>query len=510
MTNLTPYNISLTSSSPTFLYEPFRDGSAADDHGDPANGWRGTFSELQVWPSPGIENVGLGVPLRETYMDGAYVTLNFEGTGIYLCLTPINSSYTFTIDNNPITTAGSGSDPACASSGGQVMVYAAGLEYANHSATLRVNAEGEADFLFYGGLVTLGISGTNAVVQYIDDTDPGWTYEPGGDWIYSDPAGEDAVGDYNQTRHYLCQWGASYNARYTFNGSSAVQLLGLLNWNVGPYTVQLNDITGVYNASDLWRESQQVLFFQGGLDPSKEYTILLMNYDANAPNASQPYSGTPCATVDALVLTKPAPASTPSGNPTPVGAIAGGVSGGVVALCIIAFLLWFFVWRRRQLNLKQPVSLDTNPTVFTPPTAQAMSYTSSNPGYWGTAMTPDGNLTSRSGGYTDGPSSTDHNTVVVQNSPSTPATPYTPFWQSKTRCDSPGDRRETRLGRALPRTASSEPTATPQPSSDVQLDSNDYDRAPTQALVSVLNRRLHAEYREENEESELPNYTPHL
>ncbi|KZT52055.1 hypothetical protein CALCODRAFT_512302 [Calocera cornea HHB12733] len=519
MDSLTPYNISLNSSSPTFIYEPFRDGSAALDHGDPAGdrrkGWRGTFSEVQVWPNPGIENVGLGVPLRETYLDGANVTLNFE------------------VDDNPITTTASGSDPACANSGAHVTVYASGLEYNNHSATLRVNAEEETEFLFYGGVVTVGMSGfdsPNSVVQYIDDTDPGWTYEPGGAWKYSAPAGNDAVGDYNETRHYVCGYGANNNARYTFNGASAVQLLGMLNWNLGPYTIQLDEMIWVYNASDLWRESQQVLFFQAGLDPTKDYTIVLMNYDSNAPNASQPYSGVPCTTIDALVLIKAEPPSTPSGSSTPagttapsgsptqaktfppsdaptvtsVGAIAGGVCGAAVALGIIALLLWFVVRRRRQLRLRRAASYHIN----------LVPNTSSSRGYRDTATTPDDAIASSvpvSLGYAGGRSPTDRTTRDAKYFPSTPSTPGTPFHQSQTRRETvSAEERPTVLDGASQRTPSSEPPSATHPSSDVQTDNDYFDRATTQTLVSVLNRRLHAEYREENEEPELPDYTSHL
>ncbi|KZT52043.1 hypothetical protein CALCODRAFT_104062 [Calocera cornea HHB12733] len=158
MASLAPYNISLTSSSPTFIYAPFRDGWYALD-GDPQGGWRSSFSNITDWPNPGLDNVGTGVPLRETYLDGATVTMQFEGTAVYLCLTAVGSSFTFTVDDSPISTTGPATEAVCGQSGGQVIVCANGLPYGNHTATVRVNSQGNADFSFYGGIVTVGLNG---------------------------------------------------------------------------------------------------------------------------------------------------------------------------------------------------------------------------------------------------------------------------------------------------------------------------------------------------------------
>ncbi|KFY44477.1 hypothetical protein V495_03428 [Pseudogymnoascus sp. VKM F-4514 (FW-929)] len=47
---------------------------------------------------------------------------------------------------------------------------------------------------------------------------------------------------------------------------------------------------------------------------------------------------------------KDAGGSKPSGSKTNVGAIAGGVVGGVLAVALAGFLLWWFYWRKRQVN----------------------------------------------------------------------------------------------------------------------------------------------------------------
>ncbi|KZP01254.1 hypothetical protein CALVIDRAFT_594753 [Calocera viscosa TUFC12733] len=533
MASLAPYNISLTSSSPAFIYEPFRDGWYALE-GDPAGGWRGSFSNITTWPSPGLNSIGSGVPLRETYLDGANVTLQFEGTAVYLCLTPTRSSFTFTVDDTPVSTTGPVSDLACINSGAQVMAYADDLAYGEHSATVRVNSQGNADFLFYGGLVTVGVNGTNPVVQGIDDTDPGWTYQTQGAWTFSPSSTNVTDSNYNTTLHWTCSYGPSYTASYTFNGSSAVQLLGLLTLNIGPYTIQMDGKSYVYNGSDLWREEQQVIFFKGALDPTKEYTLTLSNYDAAAPNAQQPIGPDyyPCAGVQKLILTKTIPGAPPasgSGNTTtagagtgngaspgagstvssPAGAIAGGVVGGIAALCIVAFFLWFFVWRRRRGQLKTAATTEIDPlphpsmTEVTPYLLSDLTY---SPVSTGDAMRPV-REESKLEGYmeTRRPSG---QTIPTIHTPGMAAVPRSTRRGAKTgHYDTPAEAPSPAV--ASPAQADTiSPTSPATASQGTSSGRTDINGASTQELVTILNRRLRQEYAAENVEMDPPDYEP--
>ncbi|KZP01255.1 hypothetical protein CALVIDRAFT_594754 [Calocera viscosa TUFC12733] len=527
MASFTPYNISLSSSSPTFTYQPFRDGFYGLD-GDPAGGWRGSFPGVTSWPSLGLNNIGSGLPFRETYLDGATVTLDFEGTAVYLCFTPTGSSFTFTVDNNPISTTGSASDPACAPYGAQVMAYASGLTYGTHTANVRVNSQGSTDFLFHGGVVTVGLNGTNPTTQYIDDTDPGWTYELDNGWTFSGPA-SDGGEDYNDTFHYTCSYGPSYTASYTFEGSSAVQLLGLLDINVGPYTVQLDNQSYVLNGSDLWREPQQILFLKGGLDPTKEYTFTLINYDASAPTAQQPIGADyyPCATLDALVLTKTTPVvggpdngtslapgaygsasatgtsgtSQPSiaGNTTTaastsVGAIVGGVVGGASVIAIIGALLWLFVWRQRQSIARHRRSFEIDPAPYSP-VGEITPYTFTQPPQNTVFRAePEGYKNSR------GPLG---DSIAIY-------APVSHRHQRKMRRDAVPDDQVEFLQHTF--TPPSQPSSVSPASSlqehPVQPSEGDLNQASTQQLVSILNLRLREEYQSGTEELEPPDYEP--
>ncbi|EJT96817.1 hypothetical protein DACRYDRAFT_112434 [Dacryopinax primogenitus] len=391
MASPTPYNISLTSSSPEFIYSPFRGGSPASQ-GDPAGGWRSSLYDFDwtVWTGT-LGTYQAGQPVREAYANGASVSLQFEGTAIYLCVSPTGSSYTFTVDNNPVTTSSpASSDPACANTDAQVMAYATGLAYGSHSATVQVNAGTGADFLFHGGVVTLGVTGPYPTVRRIDDTDPRWNLQPASTWT-GYVGNEYTQASYNGTCTWTCSWGSAETASYTFSSerlspphvpdpansisdSSTVLLIGKVSYDSGPFTIQLDGQSSVWNNSDLWWEEQQVLFFQSGLDPTTQHTIGVSNWDGADSNATRPSDpgSAPCFQFDELVLIQPGTlppnasgsptSSMPGASPTgkgssgsgsgsssfPVAAVAGGAAGGAVALCILALLLWLCFRRRPE------------------------------------------------------------------------------------------------------------------------------------------------------------------
>ncbi|EJT96809.1 hypothetical protein DACRYDRAFT_112426 [Dacryopinax primogenitus] len=499
MTALTPY-ISLSSPSPVFTYEPFRDGWYGYE-GDPAGGWRASFSNVISWPNPGLNNVGTGVPLRETYLDGANVTVQFEGefvyladrhyvqahtarsgTAVYLCLTPTSASFTFTIDGNPMSTTGLSSDPACAETGAEQMAYADGLP----------------------GVVTVGLNGTNPTTTHLVDDDVGWSYQPGGAWTFSNVSAPSG----NLSQSWTCSYGPSYTASYTFNGSSAVQLLGLLNLNIGPYTIQFDGQSYTYNGSDLWRETEQVMFFKAGLDASKEYTITYINYDQAAPDAQQPVGPDyyPCASVQGLLLAKVTPGPPPKSGAgsgdntsgsgpvtsTPVGAIVDGVVGGIAAVCIIVLILWCFC-RRRRHAASALLEIDPDP-IFVHP--EATPY----------ILPPQpAQISTNSAQRLEDPQVTGYPSPGITTLFSSPVTSQPSGSDEKRRLGrSPMERMALLTNSSVlpPSMASVSPL---QPSTNASPNPSDMNVASTQELVGILNQRLRAQFRTKND-LDLPEY----
>ncbi|EJT96819.1 hypothetical protein DACRYDRAFT_19113 [Dacryopinax primogenitus] len=358
MSQLQPYNLSLSSSSPAFIYSPFRDGYWGTN-GDLAGGWRSSFKGAPLsWPAANINNLIDGVAYEETWKDGASVTFTFEGTGFYFCLTSYAPN-TYSVSMNG-TAAGYLIQTGPCGSNGNVMAFMDNLPYGSHTVQLVAHPTSteldQGSVQFYGANVTLGMNGTYTQNIVIDDRDPAWFYY--GNWTATTANPYATSG----SLHRNCWYNPSSLARYTFSDANVVWLLGQPWIDAGPYTVSLTgggkNTTVTYNASNFWTSPQVILFAAADLDPGQKYTITLTNFDSSQPGSTIPVvaneGNQTCTSVDALVLTQTQPLPSPpggsSGNST--GPIVGGVIGGVGGLLLLALLWWW--WRRHQARNRNP------------------------------------------------------------------------------------------------------------------------------------------------------------
>ncbi|KZT51452.1 hypothetical protein CALCODRAFT_135365 [Calocera cornea HHB12733] len=388
--SIQPYNLSLGSQSPTFQYVPFREGPVTE-------GWNSSYSGgIQDNGVAGM--LGIGTPYRRTQLDGAGFSLDFQGEALYLCLGTISGAgYALTVDNNAVTKTGAADDPACdAWPGSQIPLIADGLSYGLHTAQFSAAITNDAELDFYGGIVTLsaGPSGTAVSTPlWIDDRNTDWIYEPA-PW----PQGNYGP-EYNGTHTYGCAYygtdGSSITASITFNGTSIVQLIGSPSSNTFGYSVQFNNVQTTYNSTNYLWAVRQTFFFAGGLDPTQEYTLTLLDFNPNQPTGpAGSNTSVYCVNLDAVVLVQPIISdsqSTPSGSQPSTtmggsttsgpsqssnadtggggssssgalsgGAIAGSVIGALIALAIIA-LLFFLLSRMKK---RAQGATGTGPAVF--------------------------------------------------------------------------------------------------------------------------------------------------
>ncbi|EJD39568.1 hypothetical protein AURDEDRAFT_171377 [Auricularia subglabra TFB-10046 SS5] len=355
MSNLVPYNISLPAASGVFTYAPLR-GVGAD------LGWNMTFTDSAAWPNGELDFPGEGVGFFQTERNGAEINLSFEGTGLYLCLTPNGAGWALTVDGTLYDTQAPGSDNACEGYGAETLVVADDLKYGKHDALLRVSAREDAAFRFFGGVVTAGVNtdgeGAKVESRMIDDSDKAWVYKPdrgGGQW---DSRTRPDI--FNLTSTFDCTYSAEHFATYTFTGYSAVVLYGAPYRDSRAYTVKLDEETF---RSDVhpggWSLGSTPLYIKGGLDPNAQHTLTFTNFRDDNEKCLQPRPVAGdlfcCSSLDALELIgasaaqDPGPSSvgtTPSPSQTNVGAIAGGVVGGVAVIMLLVAL--FFLFRRRR------------------------------------------------------------------------------------------------------------------------------------------------------------------
>ncbi|KZO95551.1 hypothetical protein CALVIDRAFT_564603 [Calocera viscosa TUFC12733] len=342
MASVTEYNITLGSESPVFNYLPFRDS-------DPSQGWNASYTGDATY----VPGLGSGTAFRRTQKDGAQLELDFTGTGIYLCYSAEQgASASLSIDGQSAGTAMPSDGTFCSGTGAATLAVASDLSYGSHQAVLDVAIpQTSSSLLFYEGIVTVGagvagsqISSTSPV--YVDDRDSGWMYEPLPElWTVHTTS---SSGDYDHTRTGICTYAPNVSASYNFTGAAAVFLIGgVANESFG-YTITLDGTSTSYNATNFWTSERQVLFFQGGLDPTAEHTIRATNYDPNQPT---PPEARACFNIDALGLIESTPPSSSSGSGTSSqhAGLIGGVVGGVVFLLLLGLAYWWY--RRRGFRL---------------------------------------------------------------------------------------------------------------------------------------------------------------
>ncbi|EJD39563.1 hypothetical protein AURDEDRAFT_116103 [Auricularia subglabra TFB-10046 SS5] len=392
---LAAYNVSLTAFSPLFIYGPERDTDAAQ-------GWNASSTATDATTAD-------GTVYRRTQVPGARISMAFQGTGLYLCFDAGGASFALTLDGKIVqTTTSAASELACEKSGGEAntLLYASGLEYGSHSALLQVAASAEHEFRFFGGALEIGVQTGGRTVddsQVVDDQDSGWALAPGrggGQWD-----SKSAQGYFNITGSFECNYGRDISAAYTFSGAGGAVLHGGVVGDMSAFSVQLDDEPPVNLVASGWEDESVVFHVAGALDPAKEHTITLRNFNSEVTNCN--VDKFCCVNLDAIQLLRagkedlsalpqdpdggggdssgqqgsgPDPSKTGSSPKTNAAAIAGGVVGGTAAIAILGVLAFFLLRRRcrkaeskrRTFDGQPPLSYELGRDVpLTPYTAMA-------------------------------------------------------------------------------------------------------------------------------------------
>ncbi|GJE87684.1 hypothetical protein PsYK624_037670 [Phanerochaete sordida] len=357
------WNTTIDDTSPIVLFSPYSEGPVQ-------NGWAGWFSDSGFVTTGGEQAVGSSI--HYTSFPGASLYLQFEGTAIYLYGTT-NCTYTVTLDSQ------SAHVPLSLPFG--LLFYQEGLTPTTHSVQLTAQPQASSTQMLgfdqavftntidqdTNGLATIVYENWNDTLQYTGN----WTNQSGVDWIPN----TQAPAPYVETSQGLS------SVSLTFAGGVAVAVNGPRNWGHWTYNISLDDEVTSWNCSTLWGIGDTVLFYQNGLDPTKQHTVKMIDtgmqdyyklslndFTVYAPNNSNgttapissasgsPSSASPTAP-SASSGSPTAVAAVDAGKKTNVGAIVGPVIAGMVVL-ILALLavLW---WRRRrvvQWDIEEPVA----------------------------------------------------------------------------------------------------------------------------------------------------------
>ncbi|KAH7100807.1 hypothetical protein BKA62DRAFT_830742 [Auriculariales sp. MPI-PUGE-AT-0066] len=379
--SLVPYQLPLSAVSGIWRYFPDRNGL-------PEKTWNASYTDESTWPQQKSNIYGQGSFYFRTQAAGSRVAMNFTGTGLVLCFSDNGAAHSIILNASPVTLIPSANDQSCTELGASSAIAIHDLEFTTHNIELTISgASPSREFQFYGGTVETKVlvdSPSDAVSEItIDDRDSDWVQgQPNSHWAFTYESGLE-----QGTGSFTCSFeeNAAGSASYTFKGASAV----LMNsGGSDSYTILFDGKTFISSlAASYFRLPTTPMFFQTGLDPSRSYTIVVMNYDpadlrCRHLDGSLPDNELCCTCIDSIHLlgskvalaggpaisfpgedtlsSSSSPSSSVSGTTSPrstygsakaspnIAAIAGGVVGGCVVIILVGIALRVVLVRRHR------------------------------------------------------------------------------------------------------------------------------------------------------------------
>lgn len=310
----TSWNITLNDTSPVFTYYPYYDGFGT------GNGWQIWYSETGY--NTVFANPGVGISAHRTSLPGANVTFSFYGTGIELHGTA-NCTFDVAVDGIFSSSLSSTSD---------VLYSKQTLSEGTHSLTLTAHPTSGQQLAFENAVIYID----QAIPQMVSYSNTNTTFlNYTGNWSTATDVHVPG-GVFHSTK----TMGSSVST--TFGGSSAVLVQGIVNWGNWQYTVSLNGTQSVLNASSFWFIPDTTLFYEGGLDPTQNYSLNIVDTSEDG-NIFE---------INSVKLYQPQPTTLPSSSkPSNTGEIAGIIVGVVVLLAlVVGFLFWRRSWRPKTIT----------------------------------------------------------------------------------------------------------------------------------------------------------------
>ncbi|KAJ7109800.1 hypothetical protein C8R44DRAFT_800587 [Mycena epipterygia] len=338
------WNFTFDDTSPFLTYTPYADGS----YSGLTNGWVPWYTGSGFISTNGEGSAGDSFHL--TSLDGASVNLEFHGTAAYLYGTT-NSSYEIVLDNIASSHAPPTSD---------LLFSTTNLTEGTHSVTLTARPSSSSRQLAFDRVVisTPLVNNTTPAELFYDNTDTSML-KYSGNW-----SSAHAPGIPNASVSHPWQETFDAGASVTMDiglGAIGVSLWGLADWGNWLYTVSVDGAENQYNGSTFWEVPDALLFYQGGLDPTKNHTVVLTDASNmklalnsirvyNIKSAKDVAAASPSGTTASPSGTSSAIAgATSASTPTAYSAVrAGVIVGPIMGVVVLALLCGFFWWRSRR------------------------------------------------------------------------------------------------------------------------------------------------------------------
>ncbi|KAJ7109787.1 hypothetical protein C8R44DRAFT_262934 [Mycena epipterygia] len=347
--SLSLWNFTIEDTSPFLTYTPYADGS----NSGLTKGWEPWYT-VSGFISQNGEG-GAGDSYHLTSLEGASVHLQFYGTAVYLYgANATNSSYDVTLDNTAYTPSSLTSD---------LLFSITNLTEGTHSVILTAKPTSSSQQLAFDRAVisTPLVNNTTPAELFYDNTDISMLKYTGA-WSSSTAQG---IPNASVTHPWQETFDAGASVAMDIGlGAVGVSFWGMANWGNWLYNVSIDGTENTYNGSTFWKVPDSLLFYQGGLDPTKNHTVSITNTTPKmklALNSIRVYNieSAKTATAEPASVTSSGITSsaTSSSTPTAHSAVhAGVIVGPIIAVAILALLCGFFWWRFRKNRSVPPMA----------------------------------------------------------------------------------------------------------------------------------------------------------
>ncbi|KAG5651872.1 hypothetical protein H0H81_007119 [Sphagnurus paluster] len=333
--------ITVDDTSPAISYLPLRDTLSTVNL---TAGWNPFFSESGFIKALG--DTGVGTSFHATSLDGATISIVWAGTGIQLLgHTTDRAGYDVTLDGIPQQFLGFNESAS-------ILASFNDLEDSIHNISLIARipsgeTPGVSTIFFDSAQISTAEGINNITSDSLKDQDVSFR----GKWSIEEIS--------DQEFHRSITMGDM--AETTFSGASLL-LSGATSPTAATYSVILDDSKFTLSAQSSFTNSDSLLFFVTGLDPSIVHKIRVVNEDggdlslkiggfaANAPKPPEYVATDVLPRKYKLISCSPATSSTLSESTTHTkGTIAALVLAGILGfLALSALLFFFFVLRPRR------------------------------------------------------------------------------------------------------------------------------------------------------------------
>ncbi|KAJ8096291.1 hypothetical protein PM082_011446 [Marasmius tenuissimus] len=328
-----PHNLTIFDNSPTFLYQPSREGE------DLNAGWKGFYSDSQDSAynlDPESASKANGASSHNTTMNGASFELSFKGTAVLLYGSGTAGAYSTTLDDRDVVNG----NP----SNGLLASYRK-LDYKIHTLSLNLTQGRLLSIL--SAVVTVGIGKTGASIT--DFNVSAVNVNDGTLSSSSFAAFSTSVGGTFNTNHDTTGYSrvdtnnSDSSIIFQFNNASALRVYGSINHDHGTYSATLSPSGGastgtrILNGTSKWFAYDSLIYWESDLDRSQSYTLTLTNLeqgkylDVHSVNLFYEQGGSDSS----------------DGHHLSTGAIVG-IATGIGALIVLVGIL--LLWRRRRRN----------------------------------------------------------------------------------------------------------------------------------------------------------------